>query len=97
MGHWKMRLVGLFLILLFAGLLYYNWYMLMEERKYYMKLAWLSPVGIVGGLFILLFPTKAGPPQNTQDRLIALLVFILGMAAGAINVYLMDPGFFSLR
>jgi hypothetical protein len=97
MSHWKTRLLGLVLILLFAGLLYYDWYMLMEERQYYMKLAVMAPLGIIGGLFTLLFPSKAGKPETNADRLIVFLVFIIGMAAGAVNLYLMDPGFFSLR
>lgn len=97
MLHLKTRLLALLLIAACAGLLYYNWYMLIEERRYYMKLATFTPVGIVGGLFILLFPTKAGKPETGLDTFIVLLVFVLGMAAGAVNLYLMDPGFFSFR
>ncbi|HEX8177630.1 MAG TPA: hypothetical protein VF543_21250 [Pyrinomonadaceae bacterium] len=97
MLHWKMRLLGLVIIVIFAGLLYYDWQMLWQEGQYYMKLAVMAPLGIIGGLFVLLFPTKAGPPETNSDRLIVFLVFLVGMAAGAANLYLMDPGFFSFR
>ncbi|MBD0371910.1 MAG: hypothetical protein ICV60_13805 [Pyrinomonadaceae bacterium] len=97
MLHSKTRLLGLFLIFIFAGMLYYDWYLLKEERRYYMKMAVIAPLGIIGGIFILLFPTKAGKPETGMDRLLVLLVFVLGMAAGAVNLYLMDPGFFSFR
>ena len=60
-----------------------------------MKLATFAPLGVIGGLFILLFPTKAGKPETGMDKLLVFLVFIIGMAAGAVNMYLMDPGFFS--
>jgi hypothetical protein len=95
MLHLKTRLLGLGLIVLFAGLLYYDWHMLIEEGQYYMKLAVFAPLGIIGGLFVFLFPTKAGKPETGSDKLIVLLVFLLGIAAGAINLYLMNPGFFS--
>lgn len=95
MFHWMTRLFGLGLVALFAGLLYYDWHLLMEEGQYYQKLAVFSPLGIIGGLFIFLFPTKAGKPETGADKLIVLLVFLLGAAAGVFNLYLMDPGFFS--
>jgi hypothetical protein len=93
MRHAKMRLLGLVLILLFAGLTYYNWHQLANEGRYSLKLAAFGPVGVVGGLFVLLFPAKAGKPQTTGDKLTTLLVFAVGLAAGLANWYLMDPGF----
>lgn len=95
MLHLKMRLFGLGVIALFAGLLYYGWYELRRDGRYDMKLATMAPLGIVGGLFILLFPTRAGKPETAADKLIVFLVFILGLAAGLLNWYLMDPGFFT--
>lgn len=97
MLHLKARLLGLVIIAIFAGLLYYDWHMLRQEGQYYMKLAVLAPLGIIGGIFVLLFPTKAGPPQTGADKLVVFLVFLLGAAAGVLNLYLMDPGFFSFR
>ena len=94
MHHLKARLLGLGLILLFAGLTYYNWNQLHSEGRYSLKMAAFGPVGVVGGLFVLLFPGKGGKPETTKDKIIVLLVFAIGLAAGLFNWYLMDPGFF---
>jgi NhaP-type Na+/H+ or K+/H+ antiporter len=94
MRHLKMRLLGVVIILVFAGLTYYNWQQLIDEGRYSSKLAAFGPVGVVGGLFVLLFPGKGGKPETTRDKVIVLLVFGVGLAAGLLNWYLMDPGFF---
>jgi hypothetical protein len=90
----KTRLFGLVLILLCGGLTYYGWYQLHNEGRYSLKVAAFGPVGVVGGLFLLLFPTKAGKPETTRDKIIVLVVFAIGLLAGLLNWYLMDPGFF---
>lgn len=94
MQHLKVRLLAVVVILIFVGLTYYNWQQLTNEGSYSTKLAAFGPVGIVGGLFLLLFPGKGGKPETTRDKLIALLVFAAGLAAGLYNWFLMDPGFF---
>lgn len=94
MRHLKARLLGAALILLFAGMTYYNWNQLHGEGRYSLKMAAFGPVGVVGGLFLLLFPGKGGKPETTRDKLIVLAVFGVGVAAGLVNWYLMDPGFF---
>lgn len=94
MRHLKMRLLGVALILLFAALTYYNWRQLTQEGTYSLKMAAFGPVGVVGGLFVLLFPGKGGKPETTRDKVLVLLVFGVGLAAGLLNWYLMDPGFF---
>ena len=94
MRHLKTRLLGLALILLFAGLTYYNWNQLHGGGRYSLKMAAFGPVGVVGGLFLLLFPGKGGKPETTRDKVIVLLVFGVGVLAGLLNWYLMDPGFF---
>ena len=90
----KTRFFALVLILVCAGLTYYGWHQLQTEGRYSLKVAAFAPVGIVGGLFLLLFPTKAGKPDTTKDKIIVLVVFGIGLAAGLLNWYLMDPGFF---
>ena len=90
----KQRLFAVALILGFAGLTYYNWYQLWEKQEYSLKLAAFGPVGMVGGLFLLLFPTMIGKPNTTQEKVIVLLVFVVGIVAGLVNWFLMDPGFF---
>jgi hypothetical protein len=94
MNHLKARLLAVVIILIFAGLLYYNWQQLTNEGSYSMKLAAFGPLGVVGGLFLMLFPGKGGKPETTKDKVIALLVFGAGLLAGLYNWYLMDPGFF---
>lgn len=92
----KQRLFAVVLILGFAALTYYNWHQLWQENKYSLKLAAFGPVGIVGGLFLLLFPTMIGKPNTTQEKIIVMVVFVVGLAAGLINWFLMDPGFFGM-
>ena len=94
MRNLKVRLFALALILVFAGLTYYGWHQLHTEGEYSMKFAAFGPVGLVGGLFLLLFPSKVGKPETMTDKLIVLGVLVLGLAAGLLNWYLMDPGFF---
>jgi hypothetical protein len=94
MNHWKMRLLAVVIILIFAGMTYYNWQQLTSEGSYSIKLAAFGPVGVVGGLFLLLFPGMGGRPETGKDKLIVLLVFGVGVLAGLFNWYLMDPGFF---
>lgn len=94
MGHLKARLLALAVIAVFVGLIYFNWHQLNAEGSYSQKLAAFGPVGVVGGLFLLLFPGKGGRPETARDKVVALLVLGLGLAAGLYNWYLMDPGFF---
>ncbi len=94
MNQLKTRLFAVVIILIFAGMIYYNWHQLNQEGSYSMKLAAFGPVGVIGGLFMLLFPSKGGKPETARDKVIALLVFGVGVLAGLYNWYLMDPGFF---
>ena len=94
MQNIKARLVAIVLILVFGGLTYLTWHELLTTGRYSLKMAAFAPVGIIGGLFLLIFPTRMGKPQTTTDKLIVLLVFGLGLLAGLANWYLMDPGFF---
>jgi hypothetical protein len=89
-----MRLFGLMIMLIFAGITYYNWQTVLSEGTYSMKMAVLAPAGAIGGLFIMLFPGRGGRPNTTRDQFLVLLVFGIGLAAGIYNLYLMDPGYF---
>ena len=90
----KSRLLGIILIVLSIGLTYYNWQQLKTAGSYSMKLAAFGPLIGIGGLFLLISPRHAGKPNTTADKIIVLVVFAIGLAAGLINWYLMDPGFF---
>ena len=92
--HIRTRLLGLILIVSFAALTYFAWHELLTTGKYSLKMAAFAPLGIIGGLFVLAFPTKAGKPQTTGDKLLVMVVFAAGVLAGLVNWYLMDPGFF---
>ena len=92
----KQRLFALVMIIGFIGLTSYNWQQLWNDGRYSLKMAAFGPVGVVGGFFILLFPTMAGRPETTRQRLVLLAVFVVGLAAGLVNWYLMDPGFFGI-
>ena len=94
MQHIKARLLGLVLILLGLALVYINWRQLWAEGTYSMKLAAFGPVVSVGGIFLLIFPTRAGKPNTTGEKVTVLIVLAIGLAAGLVNWYLMDPGFF---
>lgn len=94
MRHLKTRLFAVAMIAGFVGLIYLGWYQLNSEGRYSMKLAAFAPVGVVGGVFLLFFPSKVGKPETTRDKLVVLSVLAVGLAAGLYNWYLMDPGFF---
>ena len=90
----KTRLFGFALVVIFIGLIYYGWYQLRTEGVYYIKIAAFAPVGVVGGLFLMLFPNMGGKPDTTKEKLIVMVVFAIGLVAGLVNWFLMDPGFF---
>lgn len=89
----KQRLFAILLIVVFAGMIYYGWYRLRQDGVYYLKMATFAPVGVVGGIFLLIFPTMSGKPNTTKEKVIVLAVLVIGLAAGLVNWFLMDPGF----
>ena len=92
----KARILAVVLIIVFSVLVYINWQQLLRDGTYSLKMAAFAPVGIVGGLFILFFPSMVGAPKSTKEKVIVLLVFVVGLIAGLINWFLMDPGFFGM-
>lgn len=94
MNHTKARLFSIVMIVVAIGLVYVNWQQLLHEHKYSMKLAAFAPVCGVGGLFLLLFPGLGGKPTTAREKLVVLPVFVVGLLAGLVNWYLMDPGYF---
>lgn len=92
--HLKARIFAVVLILVSVGLVYYNWRELWQAGQYSMKLAAFGPVIGVGGLYLLAFPSRAGKPTTTGEKIAVLVVLGIGLAAGLVNWYLMDPGFF---
>jgi len=94
MGYWKVRLFALVVIAIAAVMFYFSWQQLINEGQYSMKMAIFTPVIAVFGVFLLFFPQKIGRPETTLDKLLNLLVFGVGLAAGFYNWYLMDPHYF---
>jgi hypothetical protein len=90
----KARFLALLIMTVSAAVTWWNWHLLLIEGRYYIKAAAFGPVGVVGGFFILLFPTKAGKPTNTKEKVITFAVFGVGLIVGLFNWYLMDPQFF---
>ena len=92
--HLKARIFAVVLIIVSLALVYYNWRELWQQGEYSMKLAAFGPVVGVGGLYLLFFPARAGKPTTTGEKIAVLVVLVIGLAAGLVNWYLMDPGFF---
>ena len=92
--HIKQRLFAVLLILVSIGLIYYGWHSLWTDGVYYLKMAAFAPLIGVGGIFLFFFPTMGGKPNTTKEKMIVVAVFAIGLIAGLINWYLMDPGFF---
>ena len=94
MHYFKARIFALVLIVVSVGLIYVNWHQLLQEGRYSTKLAAFGPVVGIGGVYLLLFPSMAGKPTTAKEKIIAIVVLAIGLVAGLINWYLMDPGFF---
>lgn len=92
--HVKERIIALILVLVSIALIYYGWYRLWNEGVYSLRMAAFAPLIGVGGIFLLFFPSMFGKPNTTKEKLIVMAVFVVGIVAGLINWYLMDPGYF---
>ena len=90
----KARVLAAVLILVSVGLIYLGRRQLLSEGRYSMKLAAFAPVVGIGGIFLMIFPSMAGKPTTAKEKIIVLVVLGIGMLAGLVNWYLMDPGFF---
>jgi hypothetical protein len=96
MNYLKGRLFAIALIVVGSGLVYVNWQDLLHAHKYSTKIAAFAPLCAVAGLFLLAFPQFSGKPNTTNEKLVGAIVFVVGLLAGLVNWYLMDPGFFGL-
>lgn len=94
MSYVKQRIIAILLVLFSAAMIWYGWYRLREEGVYSLKMATFAPLGVVGGMFLLVFPSFGGKPTTTKQKVIVFVVFAVGIVAGLVNWFLMDPGFF---
>jgi hypothetical protein len=90
----KQRILAIVLIVLSIGMIYYGWRRLWQEGVYSLKMAAFAPLIGVGGLFLLFFPTLGGKPNTRKEKVIVFAVFAVGIVAGLVNWFLMDPGYF---
>jgi hypothetical protein len=90
----KIRLFALLLMVAGCGLVYYNWYQARHEGRYYLKQTVFSPLVVIGGLYLLIFPTRIGKPETTAEKITAMSVFALGVIAGLVNLFVIDPSRF---
>jgi hypothetical protein len=88
----KIRLFALLLMAAGCGLVYYNWYQARHEGRYYLKQTVFSPLIVIGGLYLLIFPTRIGKPATTGEKVMAMSILGCGVAAGLVNWYLLDSG-----
>src|SRR5437879_5023127 len=82
MQYFKARIFALGLILVSIGLIYFNWHQLLQEGRYSMKLAAFSPVVGIGGIYLLIFPSRGGKPTTAREKIIVLIVYGIGLVAG---------------
>jgi hypothetical protein len=94
MNKLKTRFLALVIIAIFAVTIYLSWRQLLQEGRYSVKMAAFGPVGLIGGLFLLFFPTMWGKPKTAREKILVLLVLVIGLVGGLLNWYLMDPSFF---
>jgi hypothetical protein len=90
----KQRIFGFVIMLISIGMIYWGWHELRTEGEYSLRMAAFSPLIGVGGVFLMLFPTMGGKQGTTKGKLIVMLVLAVGVIAGLLNWFLMDPGFF---
>lgn len=79
-----------------AGGIYYVWMKSQTENLYYPKIAVFAPLGVVVGIFLMLFPQYSGTPETKRDKIVVFSVFAIGIIAGLFNWVLLDPGKFGL-
>jgi hypothetical protein len=81
-GSVPARLFGL--TMFFAGIAggYYNHYLAATEGEYYIRLCVFAPLGVIGGLLMLLRPDWAGPLRSDSSRAHKTSMFVgIGLMA----------------
>lgn len=94
MNHLKIRILSVAMIVISVALVYYNWQQLLHTHKYSTRIASFAPLCGVAGLFLIAFPGLSGKPTTTGEKVMVMTVFVVGLLAGLVNWYWMDPRFF---
>ena len=80
---------GAFLLLLvFIGVGIYNWYSLINNRYYYPKVAFLTPLGILMFTLCTISPGFVNRPRDTKYKTQIWILLVIGLALGGLNFYL---------
>jgi len=85
-----LRLFGLAMIAAGVGGWWYNWHLAETEGEFYIKLCIFGPLGLAGGLLMLLRPEWAGPLRRDSTRAHKIALFsVLGFMfiASGIDFY----------
>lgn len=91
---WMIRVFGLAVAVISYWIVNSQWVSLQTDGSYSMRYAVMAPVALVMGFFIFLFPKFIGVPEKPLEKFIVFSVFLIGIAAGVYNLYLMDPSRF---
>ncbi|MBZ5609007.1 MAG: hypothetical protein LAP38_12165 [Acidobacteriia bacterium] len=86
------RLAGLVMIAIGVAAWWYNWHLASTAGEFYIKLCLLGPLGVFGGILVLLRPDWVGPVRSdsTRGHKFALIAVIGLMAiASGIDFYLL--------
>jgi hypothetical protein len=89
----KGRLLGIVGFLLTMGGLAFNWYLLVHDGYFYLKLSGLGPIVAMFSLMLVAFPSMARSRPNGSEKrriVVTLIAGVIGLALGGINFYLMD-------
>ncbi len=90
----KQRIAAIFITLTSIGILLETRFEAQHGGRYFLKAAAFTPLGIVGGIFLIFFPQFFGKPETTREKLVALAIFVVGLAFGLVNWYSIDPQVF---
>lgn len=84
------RKSAIVVLLIGVALTAFDWWLLKTQHEYYVKAAVLGPLCAVGGLMGLIWPQIFNDKNPAgRNKVLSFVTFALGLAAGALNWYLM--------
>lgn len=89
------RLFGLLGIAIGVGAWWFNWHLAATEGHFYVKLILLGPLGVFGGLLMLVRPEWAGPlraDSTTSHKAALCSVIALMLAGSGLEFYRLQAG-----
>jgi hypothetical protein len=88
----KGRLFGFACLLVSGGLFAYNWYQLLTQESFSLKLGAATPILMLVSVAVIIYPPLLGAHLSQDKRLRAtmLTVVIAGGLLSGVNFYMMD-------